>query len=157
MEQNSSDFFATVLLLFKCSLYYTPSLLNLIEQFQAPKSSLFPVIFSCFNHCFYCSIGLEVLCLNCSGEHLLATCALNARRAGGVIEELSFVAGDNHTEHLSHAFTPLLPIDHSSLECIHACQHPSDAWYLQGNNRTFRIKTYLAAPGRYVCSPKWIV
>lgn len=104
----------------------------------------------------YCSTGLEVFCLNCSGEYLLATCALNARSAGGVIEELSFVAGDNHTEQLNHAFTSLLPIDLSSLECIHACQHPSDAWYLQSNNRTFRIKTYLAAPGQYFCSPKWI-
>lgn len=55
-----------------------------------------------------------------------------------MIEELNFVASDNHTEQLAHAFTSRLPIGHSSLKCIHAFQHPSDAWYLQSNNRTFR-------------------
>lgn len=103
----------------------------------------------------YCSTGLEVV-FKLFRRVPAATCALSARRAGGVIEELSFVAGHNHTEQLSHAFTSLLPTDHSSLECIPACQHPSDAWYLQSNNRTFRRKMYLAAPGQYFCSLKWI-
>ena len=55
-----------------------------------------------------------------------------------MIEDLNFVASDYHTEQLAHAFTSRLPIGHSSLKCIHAFQHPSDAWYLQSNNRTFR-------------------
>lgn len=40
----------------------------------------------------YCSTGLEVV-FKLSRRVPAATCALNARRAGGVIEELSFVAG----------------------------------------------------------------
>lgn len=70
-------------------------------------------------------------------------CALNARSARGVIEELNFTAGDNHTEQLAHPCFHI-PIDHSSLKCIHACQHPSDAWTLQSDNRTFR-KTFLVS------------
>lgn len=67
---------------------------------------------------------------------------------------LPCVTGGKHTEPLSQAFTSLLPVDYSSLKCIHAHQHPSATWCLLSNQQGFQADFFSTWT---FCSPGLLV
>lgn len=131
VEQNSHFF--TTALLFQGTLHYTPSSQPHRRELQAFLVFSVPCYPQLLCHCFYSTVQdflrVELFYVCTVRDSHMNECQNRCWCDWGTellfLSKLPCVTGGNHTEPLSHAFTSLVPADHSSSKCIHARQRPS--------------------------------